>query len=137
MDNTPGGGTAEVDANTMEDASGTLEEAPLTPEYNDELDDVALQGAHLTAEDRNVKRLSITTSAVIETKTLFMGGLQRLFRIDGVNERTERLATHGRRDACTQRHPTSPRDWWTPHRGASASLREMADCRTQPSSRAL
>ena len=60
--NAPVGGAAEVDANTMKGASGTVEEASSAPGYNGGQDDGALPETELTAEDRSVRRLLITTS---------------------------------------------------------------------------
>ena len=59
----PVGGAAEIDANTMNDASGTAEEAAPAPGYNDGLDDDALPETELTTEGRSVRRWLITTSA--------------------------------------------------------------------------
>ena len=88
----PVGGEAEIDASTMKDASGTAEEASPAPGYNNGLDDGALPETELTAEDRSVRGLRITTSSAVEAKTLLMGGLRPPSRIAGVNEGTERSA---------------------------------------------
>ena len=52
----PVGGAAEIDANTMNDASGTAKEAAPAPGYNDGLDDGALPETELTAAVPDCRR---------------------------------------------------------------------------------